>query len=228
MVWQREVEKLSLKNKSVCRCFYCLQDCEHFSDNWNSYEKVILLPIKMTRPVQLTVLMLVLDKPGIYLWEIQYELSWMFGLSISLSSLCTFLKKNNFSRKKMQLVASQRDEELRASYVSEVSMYEDHFPIFIDETGCDRRNALRKYGYGVRGMPVKCQKLLVRGERVSAIAAMSINGIVDLKIVRGSVNGDVYVDFIEKQLLPHLMTFDGYNSNSVVIKDNCSVHHVTG
>ncbi len=52
-------------------------------------------------------------------------------------------------------------------------------------------------------------KLLVRGERVSAIAAMSINGIVDLKIVRGlrgSVNGDVYVDFIEKQLLPHLMT----------------------
>ncbi len=83
------------------------------------------------------------------------------------------------------------------------TMYEDHFPIFIDETGCDRRNALRKYGYGV---PVKCQKLLVRGERVSAIAAMSINGIVDLKIVRGSVNGDVYVDFIEKQLLPHLMT----------------------
>ncbi len=93
----------------------------------------------MTRPVQLTVLMLVLDKPGIYLWEIQYELSWMFGLSISLSSLLT--------RKKMQLVASQRD----------VSMYEDHFPIFIDETGCDRRNALRKYGYGV---PVKCQNYL--------------------------------------------------------------------
>ncbi len=28
---------------------------------------------------QLTVLM---HKPGIYLWEIQYELSWMFGLSI--------------------------------------------------------------------------------------------------------------------------------------------------
>ena len=68
----------------------------------------------MTRPVQLTVLMLVLDKPG----KSSMNLSWMFGLSISLSSLCTFLKKNNFSRKKMQLVASQRDEELRAIVMS--------------------------------------------------------------------------------------------------------------
>ena len=39
---------------------------------------------------------------------------------------------------------------------------------------------------------------------------MTINGIIDLKIVRGSVNRDIYVNFIEKQLLPHLMTFDGY------------------
>ena len=75
---------------------------------------------------------------------------------------------------------------------------------------------------------MKCQKLLVRGERISVIAAMTINGVIDLKVVRGTVTGDIYRNFIERQLLPHLMTFDGLNSNSVVIMDNCSVHHVTG
>ena len=189
MVWQREIQELPLAKVA-----------ENLSVDTSTVHRIVKkfrttgtvmkkpyatssLPVKMTRPVQLTVLRLVLDKPGIYLREIQQELVWMFGLSISLSSLCNFLKKNNFTRKKMQLVASQRNEELRAEFVSDVSMYKDHFPIFIDETGCDRRNALRKYGYGLRGMPVKCQKLLVRGERISVIAAMTINGVIDLKVV---------------------------------------------
>ena len=32
----------------------------------------------------------------------------------------------------------------------------------------------------------------------------------------------------QSSLLPHLMLFDGYNRHSVVIMDNCSVHHVNG
>ena len=208
-VWQREIQELPLAKVA-----------ENLSVDVSTVHRVVKkfrttgtvmkkryatgnLPVKMTKPVQLTVLRLDLDKPGIYLREIQQELVWMFGLSISLSSLCNFPKKNNFTRKKMQLVASQRSEELRAKFVSDVSTYKDHFPIFIDDTGSDRRNAL------------KCQKLLVRGERISVIAAMTINSVIDLKV-------------IQKQLLPHLMNFDGFNSNSVVIMDNCSVHHVTG
>ena len=80
----------------------------------------------------------------------------------------------------------------------------------------------------MRGKPVKCQKLLVRGERVSVIAAMTVEGVLDLKIVRGTVTGAIFVDFIDRQLFPHLMTFNGVNSNSVVLLDNCSVHNVSG
>ena len=32
-------------------------------------------------------------------------------------------------------------------------------------------------------------------------------------------------EFIKKQLMPKLMPFDGYNLRSIVIMDNCSVHH---
>ena len=109
----------------------------------------------------------------------------------------------------MQLIALQRDEELRAIFTMEVSLYPSHLLVFIDETGCDRRDGLRRFGYGLRGKPVKCQKLLVRGEHISVIAAMTVEGVLDLKIVRGTVTGDTFIDFIQRQLLPHLMTFVG-------------------
>ena len=44
----------------------------------------------------------------------------------------------------------------------------------------------------------------------------------------GSTNGDTFYDFIEKHLLPHLMPFDGINPHSVVIMDNCAIHHAEG
>ena len=77
--------------------------------------------------------------------------------------------------------------------------------VFLDKTGCDRRNSLRKYGYSLRGKPAVSKKLLVHGERVFAVAFMSVNGILDLKVVSGNVNGDIYTDFVEEVLLPHLM-----------------------
>ena len=97
--------------------------------------------------------------------------------------------------------------------------------MFIDETGCDRRNAIRRYAYGLRGKPVRCQKLLVRGEHISAIAAMSVEGLLEVKIVRGGVTGEIFDEFVNKQLLFHLMSFNGSNPNSIVIMDNCSIHH---
>ena len=155
---------------------------------------------KLSKPVQFAILHLVLKKPGIYLWEIQQEIFWVFGVCISASSLCTFLRKSNFRRKKMQHVASQQDHELRSIFLLEVSIYVSKFLIFIDETGCDRRNTLRKYGYGLRGKPVRCHKLLVRGERISVIAAMTVEGILELKVVHGTVDGDTFCSFIHKEL----------------------------
>ena len=126
----------------------------------------------------------------------------------------------------MQLVALQRDQDQRAIYAMDVSLYPRHCLVFIDETGSDRRDSLRQYGYSLRGKRLKCHKLLVRGERVSVIAAMSTQGVLCLKIV--SVTGDIFLNFVEEQLLPTLMIFNGTNPNSVIIMDNCSVHHIPG
>ena len=88
--------------------------------------------------------------------------------------------------------------------------------------------SLRKFGYGLRGRRAKCKKLLVRGEHISVIAAMNSRSILDLKIIRGGVNGDEFIKFVNTNLLPHMMAFNGQNPNSVIILDNCSIHHVNG
>ena len=62
--------------------------------------------------------------------------------------------------------------------------------VFLDKTGCDQRNSLRKCGYSLHGKPAVSKKLIVRGERVPAVAFMSVNGMLDLKVVSGNVNGD--------------------------------------
>ena len=43
----------------------------------------------------------------------------------------------------------------------------------------------------------------------------------------GTVNGDRFYDFLKGTLIPMMQPFYGLNSHSVLIMDNCSVHHVS-
>ena len=95
-----------------------------------------------------------------------------------------------------------------------------------DETGLDRCDCIRRYGYSVCGEPLVSERLLVRGERINSIACMSMAGLLECKAMAHTVDGDSFYDFIQASLLPHLMPFNGINPHSVVIMDNCLVHHV--
>ena len=75
------------------------------------------------------------------------------------------------------------------------SYHPDMF-IWIDETGSDRRNSIRKYGYSLRGITPRTYQLRVSGKRISAIPVLTTRGIEDLYLTLGSVNGDIFEDFI--------------------------------
>ena len=109
----------------------------------------------------------------------------------------------------------------------DMSIYDPEMLLFVDETGSDRRNALRKYGYSLIGQPAISHSLLVRGKRFSAIGILSpTDGILDAHITPSTVNSEVFEDFIDQCLVHHVMPFDGYNPHSVVILDNASIHHM--
>jgi len=87
--------------------------------------------------------------------------------------------------------------------------------VFLDETSADHRHASRRYGYNIRGKRSVDQQLLVRGQRVSGLALMSIKDLLDIKISNETADGDCFYDFVHKYVLSHLTPFNGHNPHSV-------------
>lgn len=61
-----------------------------------------------------------------------------------------------------------------------------------------------------------------RGVRHQVLPALTIVGILGLSVYAGSTDGQGYVDFIEKEVLPKTSPFPG--PNSVLVMDNASFH----
>ena len=160
---------------------------------------------KITTAVQFSVAHAVLRRPGIYLRELQWEIADEYGDYVSQSAICRFLHKSGFTRQKLKIAAQQRDTVLRSKFVLDASLYAPEMLIFIDETGSDRRDCIRRYGYSLRGKPLVSHRFLVRGERINSIAFMSVAGLLDCQVMSCTVDGDKFYDFIQVSLLPHLM-----------------------
>lgn len=57
---------------------------------------------------------------------------------------------------------------------------------------------------------------------------MSVEGIHDVHLAEGCMNGERFEKFLQNSLLPILQPFNWTNPLSVVIMDNASIHHVEG
>lgn len=151
---------------------------------------------KLDHHHQLYVIGLILNNPTMYLREICSEIKQMTGTEVSPSMLCKMLRMHGFSRKKIQHIAMQRSIRFRAVYMDNISYFPKEMLVWIDETGCDKRDMLRKFGYAFRGQRAICSRLLVRGKRISAIAALSHEGIMDVSLTTQSVDGEKFCDFV--------------------------------
>ena len=85
---------------------------------------------------------------------------------------------------------------------------------------------MRKWGYSLRGIQPRDYRILARGKRYSAIPVMSLEGIHDVYLAEGTVNGEKFEEFVRTTLLPILQPFNWINPLSVVIIDNAAIHHV--
>ena len=152
---------------------------------------------------QLILVRLLSENASIYLYEVKHELELMFGVSVSVSTICKTLRRMGFTRKAMHHIALQQSEQLRAAFMATISVYDPAMIIWVDESGCDRRNSARKYGYSLRGLPVCDHRLLCRGKRYSAIPLVSVEGILDVYLAEGSsVDGEKFERFVKESLLP--------------------------
>ena len=87
---------------------------------------------------------------------------------------------------KIRQAASQQNGALRGAFLSQCLLLDPAMFVWVDESGTDRRDSIRSYGYALQGMTPVSHRFLSRGKRINIISAMSLNeapvlGIIDPK-----------------------------------------------
>lgn len=173
---------------------------------------------------ELYIIGIVAENPGLYLKEICAKIYHATGVTVSDSTVCRTLRRIGYSRKKIVQVAKQRSAIFRGKFMADVLSYPRSYFVWVDESGSDQRNQIRKFGYALIGEEPVCHRFLSRGTRYSAISAISSAGMMCYELVTGSVNSDIYYDFLRGTLIPNMQPFP--NDLSILIMDNCAIHHV--
>ena len=158
---------------------------------------------------KLWIMGLLVDNPSLYLGEICQKVHHAFNIEVSTSTICRLIYKHGFTRKKIQQIASQRSSEYRAEFLASALMFSADKFVWIDESGCDKRDQIRKLGYALQGEhPV--YNRFHRGQRISVIAAMFTVGVISTEIIKGTVDGgNKFTEFVQGKLIPEMMPFDG-------------------
>ena len=133
---------------------------------------------KLDRSSELYVVGFILDNPSIYLHEVCQEVKECFDLTIAPSTICKLLKRYGITRKKIRQVARQRCNALRGAFMAQTFLFNREMFVWVDETGTDKRDQLRKYGYALRGTTPVYHRFLSRGDRINAITAITSSGLL--------------------------------------------------
>ena len=95
---------------------------------------------KIDNSDELFILGLLLENPSLYPGEICQRIDSTFGIQVTPSTVCRIIQRNGFTRKKVQQVAKQRSVEFRGRFFAEVQHYRPEQFVWVDESGCDKRD----------------------------------------------------------------------------------------
>ena len=165
------------------------------------------------------------ENPWLFLQEIASELQRVSGTMYSPFQCWSELHKRGYSRKEMQKVAAQRDEENRHLFFTRLGeICTDRRQLaFLDETAKDDAKLRRMMGWGLRGKRVQCNALFTRGEHTSVLALYGISGFISFDWKKGSYKAHDFMMAVEDMVIPHLNPYPG--PNSILVLDNCRMHH---
>lgn len=188
VVWQRILftmnlsfqqisTRLNIDPSTACQVFNLFQDT---GDLPPKLRKGLAKPKvrKLNQSLELFVVGLILEKPGLYLSEINELVLQFSGISVSEATICRLFQRYGFTRKKMRSSALQRSAQLRGALMAHTILYTRDMLVWVDESGCDNRSTIRKFGYAINGQTPECHRFLARGKRISIIAAISSEGLV--------------------------------------------------
>jgi hypothetical protein len=151
-------------------------------------------------------------------------ISTEFNVDVSESTITRALKAQKWSRKTIRRVAIQRNSSLRDFYHYRLKLEDcrSYQLIFIDESGVDKRDGLRRKGWAPKGKTPKQKSRFQREQRFQILAAYTQRGIKLARVFPGSTDATVFEDFIDQQL-HHCGKWP--EPESVLVMDNATIHY---
>ncbi len=110
---------------------------------------------------------------------------------------------------------------MRARWHANQSHFDPEHLVFIDETWA-KTNMTRPRGRSPRGTRLTARVPHGHWKTTTFLAALRCSGLTAPLVVDGAINGDIFLAYVEQQLVPTLQQGD------VVIMDNLSSHKRAG
>jgi hypothetical protein len=105
------------------------------------------------------------------------------------------------SLKKLKKIASEGNEDARNEFIGPMAMYDLVELGFLDEISKNEKTAAQSRGCAKKGLRAVMQQQFIHGHRLSATALLTVNGISVTRIVEGSMTQDMYLNFLEHEVV---------------------------
>ena len=164
--------------------------------------------------------------------EIQSVITDQTGCTYHATTIARVLRREGFTYRRIHFRAKQRDDVQRQAFKDRIEGLEAECFIFVDETHCNARTGLRRFGWVRRGMGPPVSLETFAGRQFTLIAA--INGVVGVipdacRVIEhtaqapGTTSRD-FENYVDDNLYFVLGNYERREPNSVLILDNCSIH----
>ena len=138
-------------------------------------------------------------------------------------SLVSLLATASLLKKSLRAAERKRADVARARrrWIREQGFLDPAHLVFIDETGVTT-NMVRLNGWNPRGQRLVGDVPMGHWETVTFIAGFRQTRIIAPMLIKGAMNGEAFLAYIEQCLVPTLKRKD------IVVVDNVSFHKVAG
>jgi transposase len=144
---------------------------------------------------------LIEENPDYFLDELLRLLKTNRFISVHYTTIYNQLLRVGISRKRLQRIASERNEDGRANFIARIAQYAPHELGFIDEVSKDEQSIGRRYGRSRRGRRARKSQPFVRGRRTSTVGCLSLDGFVSGTSVEGSFTRNSFLHWLEHSLV---------------------------
>jgi transposase len=174
-------------------------------------------------------LRLIRQRPDWFLDELLNLLRSNRFISVHYTTVHNALIRAGVSLKKLKKIASERNEDARNEFIGHMAMYDPEELGFLDETSKNEKTAARSKGRARKGQRAVMQQHFIRGHRLSATALLTVNGISVTRVVEGSMTREMYLNFLEHEVVRFFPLFFQLSISDFDIFIRCHyAHHIQG